>query len=300
VLSKDFPLEDRLSVRTITKQMGYVSEVLSFAEDRELIDKNYAKRIRMKTKKDKRADEERDAFSKEDLLKLFHSKRYTDDSFLSPHMFWLPVLGLFTGARLNELCQLAVDDIEDVEGIWCFNIRPGTDDDPNSPFTPEKKRIKNKSSIRSIPIHSLLLDDLRLLDYVQSLRDRGEIRLFPDIPYQHNSYSQYASKWFGRYKKRCGVVAVNRKLDFHSFRHTVITCLKYIGVDYQVIAQLTGHTTGSIDLERYGKRYLVEMLKERAVELLDFGIDLSHLKLSKYVTDPHGVAKRVVEGLKRL
>lgn len=298
ILSKDYPLEERLSVRTITKHMGYVSEVLSFAEDRDLIEKNYAKGIRFRVKKTKRTDEERDAFTTEELNKIFHSKNYINDSFRAPYMFWLPVLGLYTGARLNELCQLALEDIENVGGIWCFNIRPGVDDDLESPFTPEKKRVKNQSSIRLVPIHSFLLGDLRLLDYAKALRDMGQVRLFPELPYKHNSYSHYASRWFGRFKISCGIAAVKRRLDYHSFRHTVITHLKYIGSDYQLRAELVGHTTGSMTDERYGKRHQVKMLKEGAVDLIDFGLDLQHLTRSKYVTDPEGTAKCVVGQLK--
>jgi hypothetical protein len=41
------------------------------------------------------------------------------------HRFWLPLLALFSGARLGELCQLSVDDVREIEGVWCLEITPG-------------------------------------------------------------------------------------------------------------------------------------------------------------------------------
>ena len=50
-----------------------------------------------------------------------------------------------------------------------------------------------------------------------------------------------------------------------------------------MIAELVGHNTESITMERYGKRYEPKKLYEGAVDKLDSGLDLSHLKRSKYV-----------------
>ena len=50
-----------------------------------------------------------------------------------------------------------------------------------------------------------------------------------------------------------------------------------------MIAELVDHKTDSITMERYGKRYEPKKLYEGAVLKLDFGLDLSHLKKSKYV-----------------
>ncbi len=36
--------------------------------------------------------------------------------------YWIPLLALFTGARLSELAQLHKADIRKEQGIWCLNI----------------------------------------------------------------------------------------------------------------------------------------------------------------------------------
>ena len=43
--------------------------------------------------------------------------------------FWLPLLGLFTGARLGELCQLDVADVAERDGTTVLLIR----EDPERP-----------------------------------------------------------------------------------------------------------------------------------------------------------------------
>jgi len=64
-------------------------------------------------------------------------------------MFWLPVLGLFTGCRIEELCQLHCSDVIQYDGIWCLDINDEGE-----------KRLKNKSSKRVVPLHQILVDDL--------------------------------------------------------------------------------------------------------------------------------------------
>ena len=35
---------------------------------------------------------------------------------------WATLIGMFSGARLNEICQLEVTDIQQTDGIWFFNL----------------------------------------------------------------------------------------------------------------------------------------------------------------------------------
>ena len=34
------------------------------------------------------------------------------------HKHWIPIPGLYTGARLNELAQLRVADLEQIDEVW--------------------------------------------------------------------------------------------------------------------------------------------------------------------------------------
>ena len=52
---------------------------------------------------------------------LFHSDLFSqhwDDNPQKRSMFWITLLGAFTGARLNEICQLEFDDVPEDEGVY--------------------------------------------------------------------------------------------------------------------------------------------------------------------------------------
>lgn len=70
----------------------------------------------------KKAHEERKPFSEADIKKIFKGKIYLPEATPGPARYWIPLLGLFTGARLNELCQLHVGDVIKEDGIWCLDI----------------------------------------------------------------------------------------------------------------------------------------------------------------------------------
>ena len=67
-------------------------------------------------------------FSDDDLKKLFGSTEYRDQSFAKASEFWIPLLGLYTGARINELAQLHM-----------INRRPESTD-PHQAYTRLRKR----------------------------------------------------------------------------------------------------------------------------------------------------------------
>ncbi|WP_257249326.1 site-specific integrase [Burkholderia cepacia] len=185
------------------------------------------------------------AFKDDELTALFSSSAFTSRTFLHPHQYWLLPLALHTGARLGELCQLALSDFIDVQGIPCIDIN---DEE-------EGKRLKNRNSRRLVPVHSALIE-LGLLRYVEAQRQRGETRLFPEIDLSISA-SHTASKWFndkGRYSDSCGVTG--SETNFHSFRRTFITrTVKKTdgggGADPHDVAAIVGHEHGLITLDTY-------------------------------------------------
>ena len=64
-------------------------------------------------------------FSVQHLQIMFSSKlflRHWDENPKQRTMFWLILLALYTGARLNELCQLEFEDIQEDEGFKFISI----------------------------------------------------------------------------------------------------------------------------------------------------------------------------------
>lgn len=187
-------------------------------------------------------------------------------------IFWVPLIALFSGARLGEILQLHNEDIRQAHGRWIFHFtREG------GKGSDIEKRTKTKGSQRVIPIHPELLR-LGLIEYWVHMRAKGEIRLFPEVkPDSHGLISGHPSREWGRYLKKIGVKA-DKSVNFHSFRHGFTDALRRAGHYDHEISVLLGHskptTTGRYGMVPEGA------LKKRAEmidELIYPDLDLSHL-----------------------
>lgn len=181
-----------------------------------------------------------------------------------PYYYWMPLLALFTGARVNELAQLMLDDIRENDGIPFFNLDVDGESD---------KKLKNANARREIPVHSMLIK-LGLIEYVKALRSTGYDRLFPEItPNTVKGHGKAVSAWFNEsiLNKRLKLER-NRTKSFHSFRHSVSTLLKEKGISSELRAQLAGHVRGKTETEvRYSKDLKpIHMIE--VVEKIDFSL----------------------------
>ncbi|PAR27460.1 site-specific integrase [Vibrio metoecus] len=232
-----------LSDESVKDYCQKMSGFFEWCQLNELTDINPFKAIRFKkTRKDSEA---KCAYTDTDLEKIFSAIVSTKHQHKHPYYFWLPLLAYFTGARLNELCQLYKADIYQVESIWVIQI--------DDRF--EGQKLKNQTSRRIVPIHNQLLS-LGLIDFVQSIQHE---RVFPELKASRDGFGSAASKWFGRVKSAQGF---GRGHDFHSFRHTVATQFKRQQISHIVAGELLGHAQNSITYDRYGKGLDVNQLKE--------------------------------------
>lgn len=95
-------------------------------------------------------------FTTEELQAVFEAEAFAKWAKKYPHRFWGPILGLYSGARVNEVAQLYVKDIDTVDGVPGFHI--------NRRYAGQK--IKNKQSRRFVPLAKPVLD-AGFLDYVE-------------------------------------------------------------------------------------------------------------------------------------
>ncbi len=164
-----------------------------------------------------------------------------------PHRFWVPWLAAYTGARLNELCQLRTADVVEIDGVRCIRI---TADDETG------QRLKTAQSARLVPIHWHLLD-LAFAEFVAS-KPAGDV--FPDIKTAASGYrSDNVSKWFRRYLVKVG--AVEPGATFHSFRHGFKDALLAADVPDAAVRQLGGWSGRDV-ADGYGKGYDAKKLAE--------------------------------------
>jgi integrase len=223
------------------------------------------------------------AMKLDELEKLFRHQqmeRYASNR-STAHYCWLPLIGLYTGARINEICQLnpLTDIIQDKEtGVHYFHF---TDD--GETISGVDKSIKTKSSKRIVPIHSKLLE-LGFLDYVGKIKQSNQKILFIEWEPRNSKASANASKWFIRYLAKIGLsdeTKGGRLSGFHSFRHTFITW----GITNKIadIFSITGHEVQSVDCfekisaiaKGYWTREITDniLAKQVAIEKFDFGLD---------------------------
>ena len=160
-------------------------------------------------------------FSEEQLKVLLSSPLFTGCKSLASchrtgnlipkysHKYWVPLIGLYSGMREQEILQLHCEDLFQYKNIWVFSVNSLHED----------KRLKTPQSERRVPIHIDLIK-LGLLEYLEYQRGRGHQRLFPDAAIScDGTYSSTFSKWFSRYLTNIGIKT--KKTCFHSFRHNI-------------------------------------------------------------------------------
>lgn len=195
------------------------------------------------------AKEARLSFDRHNLTTLLNLDALKTEARKHPWRYWLPLLGRATGARLEELCQLRMDDFIEQQGMQCIRI-----DDSR-----EGQNLKNSSSRRMLPLHPTLID-LGLLQHVESVRSTGADRLFPELEAVRGKLGHAPSKWFGRYKAKLGIT--DPRKTFHSFRHTFIDDLRDAGVQDSLIKRMVGHEDSSVTFGIYGSRTPIKAMAE--------------------------------------
>lgn len=181
--------------------------------------------------------------------------------------YWLPLLSLFSGARLNELAGLHLVDFDEQDSVPLFRIRA---------FSPGQ-RIKSSAADRVVPVHDSLIE-LGLIERVNSLRSSGETQLFPTLePGGNGYYSHKPSRFFGRLIDR--LWADDPTLTFHGFRHAFITRLREARVPKEVRTSIVGHEDGDTH-DSYGEEPFAR-LNEGVQSVVWPGVLLSSIRLPK-------------------
>lgn len=170
--------------------------------------------------------------------------------------YWLTLILAFTGARLNEVVQLRVDDVREIDEIWAFDFTNEGDG----------QSLKTKSSRRQLPIHPRLLE-LGLLKFRDAATAAGQVDLFFQVPRDRDGrYSTQAGKWFRRFLDRIGVKGKDLG-GAHRWRHTLADALRSGGVDDFDIGRLLGHEVDVAKMTgHYGRE--VDLSVARKLELL--------------------------------
>ena len=196
---------------------------------------------------------------KQRALRLDEVERLMNGFPINPkteHQFWLMMIALFSGARVNEICQLNPqhDIIQDEKtGIWYFNLTNESEGGVGV-----KKSHKNESSKRKVPVHSTPLG-CGFLDYLKRIRGLSHDRIFNGFKPKAGKASYYAEEFFRKYLEKVGLrndkTMGKKVLGMHSLRstfmsHTVRRLIEGGISQSQAISNIqpiVGHSEGMMD-----------------------------------------------------
>jgi integrase len=263
--------ERKTTSKTARDRLTWVKSLLKYAKrDLGLLPENPWEGIEIafKTTNKRRpwtADELK-AFFTQDLYTQY--KLPSDKKAGADAAYWIPLLGLYSGARVSELAQLRPSDVEKTGLIHLLSI---TDEG-------EGQSVKSQAGVRKVPIHSELIR-LGFLEYAANLQDRRENSLWPALRSREGKPGAYFSQWFGIYRKALGFGLYP---DFHCLRHTVRSQMAEAETPEGVMDTLVGHEVkGSTGTKVYTHRTMTTL--QKAIEVLAY----PGLSLPKVYQTPH-------------
>lgn len=259
--------EKLLSTTSVNKYMNSISTMMRWAMATGKISKDYSANdtLRVKDNLITKIKSKRLPFSIDDLNSLFSSKHFTDPNKNKPSTYWLPLISLFHGMRMQEILQLKIGDIKSENGVRYFKLH-----------AEEGSHLKNTTSWRNVPVHPLIWE-FRFASLLEMASKRVDSRLFPDVTLgKGNRYSEIYTRRFSRYLEKIGIK--KEKISFHSFRHNFRDAGRNCQIPVDRILQIGGWSNGSGAQANYGSGInLIEL--EKAIEQVRYdGLDLGSIK----------------------
>ncbi len=242
-----------LSKKTQWKWFLAYKRLFDYAVSIDVIANNPARAVMPKPKG---GEKERLAYDRDDIALIFSRplfqgfdraptkarawgyRELPGDTLVKDAQYWLPILGLWTGCRLEELAAARAADIKhDAEGGWFLDL--------------SERKLKTRQSQRRVPLHQTLID-VGFVTYAQEQQRRPDAYLFPDLPHDPEgrlSSSRRFTKWWGLWcgsnNGKTGKIASPDK-TFHSFRHSFKRACRDAGIGEEVHDLLTGHKGASV------------------------------------------------------
>lgn len=236
----------RMSPTTVNKYLSTVSPFLAWCVRNAYADKNPCDGLFYDLKK---GENPRPPFTPDQLRQIVASPLFTGcEGEGKEHLpgtcqvrdwrYWIPLVCLFTGARISEVAQLRVEDVQH-EGEHPFiHIRH------------DEKASQTTKSARSriAPIH-LKLAQVGFLKFVDERKatPSTDRRLFPELsPNSRGNVGATASRFWRDYLKRIGLKSGADGLGAHSFRHLFADRLRLAGYLNEEIKVILGHSQKSV------------------------------------------------------
>jgi integrase len=257
-----------LAPATINKGRGILAAIFSTAVKNGRLEKNpFFKMEKLEVPE----SEEESPYTIEELKVIFDSPVFTQGfrpkRFNGEASFWLPLLGLYTAGRVNELGQLYVEDIKVEDDIHYIIIKPDS----------ATKRTVKDNKKRRVPLHPDLIK-MGFLDYFAKIKAEGYIQLFPELKVTRDDgklADKWGAWWSSFVRKELHIARIPQ--PFHAFRHTFIEHGKRTMTNYEARSKLEGHAINT-EGDKYGNSlYPLGTLNDEIKKLNFKGLDIAHL-----------------------
>jgi len=154
ILSKDIPIKDRISQTTQKLINSKISGFFNYCLDEypDYVGSNVFRKKYQQVSSVKLKDK-KEYFTDEDLHLIFNPKTFLPYIFenqfskIQYPYYWVVILGVFTGCRIEEICMMRVKDVIKENGVWVYKIRE------EGEYGEEETQVKNSYSERTLPLH---------------------------------------------------------------------------------------------------------------------------------------------------
>lgn len=256
----------KISIRTINNSyITLIKTIFSYAITNDYIKDNPADNVKIVSHE--QPEPKRLPFSLNQIQHMLTTDLFTqsqDEKFIEYR--FLILLGLFTGSRLEEVARLYITDVGEEDGMPFIFIRPHGEDGHT---------VKTASARRRVPLHQVLMDDWGFAQFISTGRAEKRKFVFPIINTSRQirgSVSTQFSKWFGRWLTKIGLD--DRRICFHSCRHTFKAWGRSNGLNQSVLDVLQGHSIKSVSFDygkdEYGSPYPLKMLYDAVCQIKEF------------------------------
>lgn len=248
----------RRTPNSVKKRLDLIKALLNFAVSIDAVDHNVATGVRPPRDDRPKTAKSWGSFTHEELDRLFEvsgevwAKRKPArraDLTVALRCLWL------TGARLEEICQLRTQDIDLTQGV--IHI---TNDTTDGATGSRERLMKTETSVRTIPIHSRLIQALEghvgdgplLFPTFEPKPTPAELEREREtgVLEMKSRYSRPISReWTDFLRKK--VTDSPRKV-LYSLRHTWAAESRRTGMPEYVRNSLMGHASDNVHAERYG------------------------------------------------
>lgn len=267
-----------ISIQTMLNYTTPLRNCVDHAVSNKIVQDNIFSHFKFTVPKKLKRENEGKSFSNIELESIFNTEIFSKKVFDKSYKYWVPVALLYTGARLNDICNLKIIDIINIDGIDCINI----------------SESKTEAGKRIVPLHSQLIT-LGFLNFVKYKELSGSIYLFDELPeYKTKSgrvvdRGNTVGKWFNQknekdthvgYLNKCNVTGKGKRL--HSFRNTFINHLKQQRVQNEEVKAVVGHVSDDMTFATYADPYKLSVLKDVVEQINYRGIRLPWITNKHY------------------